>query len=194
MWILWCTWCRVRIRRRLHSPARPPAQHSERVVDSKQNSRDAPCANAPSRKQREGRRFQTEFSGCSTHHFQTDKTFHAPALSPAQDSDRLIDSKENSKDAPRASAATRPKQSERVVDSRESCQDPSRASVATRPKQRVSCRFQREFSGCSTHHRHCPAKTASGSSIPKRILRTLHAPAPPVVDSKQNSQDVREGR
>ena len=44
-------------------------------------------------------------------------------------------------------------------------------------KQRESRRFQREFSGRSMHQRSHPPETARWSSIPNRILRTLHAAA-----------------
>ena len=85
-----------------------------RGVDSKQTSQDAPRASAPTcRKQRQGRRFQTEFSGCSTHQH-----------SHPENRDKVVASKENS--------------------TRQRC--------------------------------HAP-KTARRSSIPNRILRTLHAPA-----------------
>ena len=44
-----------RIRKTLHGPELPRAQNSERVVHSKQNSRDAPRTSTPARrKQREG--------------------------------------------------------------------------------------------------------------------------------------------
>ena len=51
----------------LHAPALPRGENSERVANTKQNSQDAPRANAATcPKQREGQRFQTEFIGRST--------------------------------------------------------------------------------------------------------------------------------
>ena len=51
----------------LHAPALPRGENSERFANTKQNSQDAPRANAATcPKQREGQRFQTEFIGRST--------------------------------------------------------------------------------------------------------------------------------
>ena len=98
----------MRIQRTFHAPASPHAEHSQRVVDSKRNSRDAARASAATRpKQREGRRFQRDFAGFSTCQRAlprvpqgTRKKLRAPAL-PRGSS---IPSRTNSQDAPRASA------------------------------------------------------------------------------------------
>ena len=89
------------------------------------------------------------------------RTLHAPALPPSPNSKRVVDSEQNSQDAPRASAAA--------------C-----------PKQREGRRFSTEFSGLSTRQRRHQPKTRRRSSIPNRIMRTLHSKR--VVDSEQSSQ------
>ena len=95
----------------LHTPA---PKNSGKVMDSKQNSQDAPRASTPTRrKQRQGRRFQSDFADCSTcqrcHAFQTEfagrstrQGCHAPRTTR-----KVIDSKQNSQIAPHASAPTR---------------------------------------------------------------------------------------
>ena len=139
----------------------PRAQNSERVFDSKQNSQDAPRASAATRRrQREGRRFQTEFSGRSMRQRclppktargpsipnRILRTLHANALPRTQNSERVVDSEQNSQDAPCASAATRRKQREgRRL--QKNPQDVPRASAATRPKQREGHRVVRSRSG-----------------------------------------------
>ena len=97
------------------------------------------------------------------------RTLHAPALPRAPNSERAVDSKQNSEDTPRASAPTRQKQRE------------------VRP----------ERAGRLTHQCCHVPKTARGSSIPNKIRRTLQALALPhaknsesVVDSKQHSQEA----
>ena len=79
------------------------------------------------------------------------RTFHALALPATENSERVVDSKQKSQDAPRT-------------------------SDATRQKQREGCRSQAAFAGRSTRQRCHPPKTARGSSILNRISRTLHAP------------------
>ena len=115
------------------APALPPAENSER--------------------DREGRRFQTEFSGHSTHqccHLPNTatgssipnrllRTRHAPALPHTQSCERVVDDKQNSENAPRASAC------ETAVDSNQNSQDAPRTRTVSCPKQRESHRFQREF-------------------------------------------------
>ena len=98
------------------APALPPAENSERVVDSRQNLQEAPGAIAPTRpKQREGRRFQFEDAPCASCHaaksakrssmtHRISRTLHAPALPPAEISEKGGDSKQESQDAPRANA------------------------------------------------------------------------------------------
>ena len=65
-------------------------------------------------------------------------------------------------------------------------------------KQREGRRFHSEFSGRPMHQRSHPLKTARGSSILSRILRTLHAPALPpaennvkVVIGAENFEDAQ---
>ena len=93
---------------------------------------------------------------------------------PAQNKDRMVNSVENSQNIPCSSAAENAKGSS----------------------------VQIEFAGRSTRQRRHSPTTARGASIPNRVLRTLHAPAPPpfllysqdaprenserVVHSKQN--------
>ena len=100
------------------------------------------------------------------------RAFGPPASPPAQNHERVGDYEQNSEDAPRASAANR-------------------------PKPRKGRRLKTEFCGRSTRQRRRPPKTTKGSSIMDRILRTLHAPAPPsaqhharVVDYEKNSEEA----
>ena len=87
-----------RILRTLHTPALPPAEIHESVVDS--NCEDAPRAStATRRKPGEGLQFLKKIL----------RTPHASALPPAQNHEKVVDYEQNSEDAPHASAATRPK-------------------------------------------------------------------------------------
>ena len=94
-----------------------------------------------------------------------------------------------------------PKATRGVIDSKQDSQDAPRASAATPSKQREGRRFRTEFAGRSKRQRcHPPPKTARGSSIPNKIFKTLQAPALPptknserVVDSEQNFQVAPRG-
>ena len=115
----------------------------------------------------------------------------APALPCAQISQKVVDSKQRSRDAPPASAATSPKQREGRKFQAEFLGGSTRQRGHL-PKTRESRKFQTEFSGGSARERGHPR--ARESSIPNRTLRTLYAPARPpaqnnerVVDAKQNS-------
>ena len=88
---------------------------------------------------------------------------------PAQNSEEGVDSEKNSHDAPRASAATRPKPREghpsipkRIL---RTLKNAPRASAATRGKQRESRRLQTEFAGRSTRQCGHPPKTARRFAI-----------------------------
>ena len=126
-------------------------------------------------------------------------TLDSPALPRAENSERVVESEQNWKDAARASVATRRKQRE-GVHSKQNSQDAPRASAATRQKQREGRRFRTELEGRCTRQRCHAAKAARWTSIPDRIVRTLHVPALPhvqnserVVASKQKSQDAACG-
>ena len=161
-----------------------------RGVDSKHTSQVAPRARAPTRrKQRQGRRFQTEFSGCSTHQHSHPPNTARGSLIP--------------KRIPRASAATRRIQ-------RQGCRFQRNFSGrSTCPKLREGRRFQAEFAGQSTRQRcHASqAKFAGRSTRPQQregrqlqtdfldFLRTLQALALPHADDSdagelENSHDA----
>ena len=94
------------------------------------------------------------------------RTLHAPALPHGENSERGIDCKQKSRDA-------------------------SRASSATRRKQREGRQYQTEFAGRSTRQRCHVPKTARGSAIPSRIHRPLHAPALPRAQNSERGMDSR---
>ena len=113
-----------RILRTLHAPALPATLNSERVVHSEQKSQDAPPASTAARpKPRDSHRLRKEFRGrCTSQRHQPPKptrrssipnrnfkTLHAPAPPPAPNHETDVDYEEDPEDAPRASAAARPK-------------------------------------------------------------------------------------
>ena len=111
------------------------------------------------------------------------RMLHAPAPPPAQNIERVTESKNNSPDTPRASAATAQnsekvvdceqnsqeasrasaataQNSEKVIDTEQSSQDAPEAGAATRGKEREGRRFKAEFAGRSARQRAHPPKTA----------------------------------
>ena len=181
----------------LHSPAPPQCQNSERVVDSERNSRDAPRASAAALpKQRQGRPFRNIPNRIL-------KMLLAPAPPPGQNSNRVVDSAGNSQDAPRASAATRPKQQEGrrfrnsklVVDSERNSLDAPRARAAALPKHGESRRFRTEFAERSM--RKCwqngRQRRRNFAVCSTRHCCRARKPTRRVVDSKPNSQKAPRG-
>ena len=154
-------------------------------VDSEKNSEDAPHATRPPGKIILGIVDSEKYSK------------GAPRASQCRrppKSETLVDSKKNSEDAQST------QNYERVVNSESYFEDAPHASAAARPKT-VGRRLRAEFSGCSTRQRCHPPKTTRGLSFPTRILRTLHAPAPPpaqnhemVVDSEKYSEEAPHAR
>ena len=148
-------------------------------------------------------------SRCSSIPKRVLSTLHAPAPPPAQNPRRSTHQRGEPPKTMRGPSVTSrflkrlhapaplPAQNEKVVDYEQNSEDAPRASAATHLKQREGLRCRTEFSGLSTRqHRHPPNST-KGSSITNRILRMLHAPAPPsaqnhekVVDSGKNSEDA----
>ena len=102
----------------LHASTLPPTEHCERVVDSKENSTRQRC-HAPNTATRVSIPKKLL------------RTLHAP-----KNSEKAVDSKQNSQDNPRASAAMHPRQNS---------QDAPRASAATRPQQREGRQLQTDF-------------------------------------------------
>ena len=116
---------------------------------------------------------------------------------PAQHSERVVDFKHNSEDAPRTSAATRPKQARASSIANiilrtfhtQRCHPPKTARGSSIPTRVIrmlhaqSCHPPKSARASSIpnilrtlHVQHChPPKTARASSIPTRVIRTLHA-------------------
>ena len=100
------------------------------------------------------------------------RTPHAPALPPAENSERVIDSEQNSEDAPRASAPTRRKQCEGRHSRREFRGRPMREGRHSRRE----FRGRPNARGSSFAPRISRTPNARGSSFAPRISRTLHPP------------------
>ena len=164
----------------LNAPTLPRTQNHERVVDSQRNSQGTPRPGAATRpKKREGRRFQADFAARSTHqrcHTPKSTTrgssisnrilrmLHAPALLTAEKSDRVVDSKHKSQDAPRASA---PKQNS---------QDPTHQRCGQRPaahSPRLEAHGPRPTG-------HGPQRAARGLRLRGADLRPVHASPPKI--------------
>ena len=110
-----------RILRMLHAPATPPAENHEKVVDYEQDAPRASAATPPKTTRRSS--IANRLPG--TLHAPAPpptrrssitnrtRTLQAPAPPPAGNHQMVVDYDQNSEDAPRASAATRPKPTER---------------------------------------------------------------------------------
>ena len=77
---------------RIYASALARAQNSERVVDFKQNSQDAPRASTSTRpKQREGCQFPAQDSEKVVDSHQNSSTLHAPVLPPTKNSEKVVE-------------------------------------------------------------------------------------------------------
>ena len=208
--------------RMLHAPAPPPAQNHKRVVESEENSQDAPRASAATcPKPREGPSITKRIL----------RMLHAPATPPAENHEKVNDYEQ---DAPRASAATRRKpregrrlrtdfqgrstrqrhhpregrrlRTERERSKRQRRHPPETTRWSLRPefRGRSTCRrrhppkttrsssIRSRIPRRSTRQRRHPPKTTRGSSSTNRNLRTLGAPVPPPAENHEKVVDYEQ--
>ena len=163
--------------------ARSPTRPNQRIVDSLQNSQDVPCASAhpPKTAQSSIDADCKQIAGCSTH-------LHAAARSRSRKIQKVVDSNQNSFDAPRAGApipktrrrSSIPNRIRRTIHA-PTLPPAQNNEMIVDSKQNSSCKQNCQDAPRASWRRGQPPKTARASSIPDRILNTLHEPALPLT-------------